>query len=71
VCGSINTLLAEAFKCPLKKLNMFVFKFLVLCNHMSLQFYRFHAFICQYFGANQTLWALLAVDSGISKSCSR
>jgi hypothetical protein len=61
-------LLAQAFKFPLEKLNRFVFKFLTLCSHISLQFDRFHANICQNFGANQTLWALLAVDSGISKS---
>jgi hypothetical protein len=61
-------LLAEAFQFPLKKVSSIFFKFRMLCSHMSLQFYRFHAIICQYFGANQTLWALLTVDSGISKS---
>jgi hypothetical protein len=61
-------LLAEAFQFSLKKLNKLAFKFRIPCSHESLQFYRFHAIICQYFGANQTLWALLAVDSGISKS---
>jgi hypothetical protein len=40
----------------------------MFCSCKSLQFYRLCATIFQYFGASQTLCALLAIDSGISKS---